>query len=115
MEAFDGIVICTTNLRNIMDPAMQRRFHIITEFKPLEEKGIELLLYRYFSDLVFSQKEIQSLSKMDSVTPGDFSSLSGRIRFMPKEKITGSYIINELLQIQKEKISYGSTRIGFAG
>ena len=52
---------------------------------------------------------------MDSVTPGDFSSLSGRIRFMPKEKITGSYIINELLQIQKEKISYGSTRIGFAG
>ena len=115
MEAFDGIVICTTNLRNIMDPAMQRRFHIITEFKPLEEKGIELLLYRYFSDFVFSQKEIQSLSKMDSVTPGDFSSLSGRIRFMPKEKITGSYIINELLQIQKEKISYGSTRIGFAG
>ena len=115
MEAFDGIVICTTKLRNIMDPAMQRRFHIITEFKPLEEKGIELLLYRYFSDFVFSQKEIQSLSKMDSVTPGDFSSLSGRIRFMPKEKITGSYIINELLQIQKEKISYGSTRIGFAG
>lgn len=115
MEAFDGIVICTTNLRTIMDPAMQRRFHIITEFKPLKDSGIELLLNRYFSDFVFSQKEIQSLSKMDSVTPGDFSSLSGRIRFMPKEKITGSYIINELLQIQKEKISYGSTRIGFAG
>ena len=114
MEAFDGIVICTTNLRNIMDPAMQRRFHIITEFKPLKERGIELLLNRYFSDFVFSQKDIQNLSNMDSVTPGDFSSLSGRIRFMPKDKITDSYLINELLQIQKEKSSYGSTKIGFA-
>ena len=31
MEEFSGILICTTNLRNIMDPAMQRRFHLCQE------------------------------------------------------------------------------------
>lgn len=53
MEEFSGILICTTNLKNIMDPAMQRRFHILTEFKPLEKAGIEKLL------------------RSDSVTPGE--------------------------------------------
>ena len=115
MEAFDGIVICTTNLRTIMDPAMQRRFHIITEFKPLKDSGIELLLNRYFSDFVFSKNDIHNLSKMESVTPGDFSSLSGRIRFLPKEKLSKSFIIDELLQIQHEKKSNSSQRIGFMG
>lgn len=115
MEEFDGILICTTNLRKIMDPAMQRRFHIITEFKPLDERGIELLLNRYFSNFVFSISDIQNLSKMKSVTPGDFSSLSGRLRFMSKDKISNNYIIDELIKIQREKESNCSKKIGFVG
>ena len=54
MEEFSGILICTTNLKNIMDPAMNRRFHIISEFKPLDSEGINTLLRRYFGR--FSQK-----------------------------------------------------------
>ena len=48
MENYDGIVICTTNLRGIMDKAMQRRFHIMVEFKHLEAVGIGKLLQDYF-------------------------------------------------------------------
>ena len=36
MEEFPGILICTTNLKNIMDKATLRRFHITVEFNPLQ-------------------------------------------------------------------------------
>ena len=46
MEEFGGILICTTNLKQIMDSAMNRRFHMIVEFKSLTENGIECMLKR---------------------------------------------------------------------
>ena len=114
MEEFSGILICTTNLRKIMDPAMQRRFHILTEFKPLEKRGIEKLLGKFFSAYSFDSKLLDRLSCYDSVTPGDFGTLAGKIRFMPKSEISSALIINELCQIQEEKDGAGR-RIGFAG
>lgn len=114
MEEFSGICICTTNLRQIMDPAMQRRFHIISEFKALEKSGIQVLLEKYFSNYEFSDSQIRYLASYDSVTPGDFGSLSGKIRFIPKEKISSEYIINELVRIQEEKSGKLSRKIGFA-
>lgn len=56
MEEFSGMLICTTNLRKIMDPAMQRRFHILSEFKALTEDGIKTLCKRYFPELNFFLK-----------------------------------------------------------
>ena len=114
MEEFSGILICTTNLRKIMDPAMQRRFHILTEFKPLKKNGIKYLLSTYFNNFTFTDQMIMDLSKFDTVTPGDFGSLSGKIRFMSKEKITSEFIIRELQNIQSEKQKSGGRTIGFA-
>jgi SpoVK/Ycf46/Vps4 family AAA+-type ATPase len=114
MEEFSGILICTTNLRKIMDPAMQRRFHILTEFKPLKKDGIKSLLSTYFNNFTFTDQMIMDLSKFDTVTPGDFGSLSGKIRFMSKEKITPEFIIRELQNIQSEKQKNGGRTIGFA-
>ena len=114
MEEFSGILICTTNLRKIMDPAMQRRFHILTEFKPLKKDGIKSLLSTYFNNFTFTDQMIMDLTKFDTVTPGDFCSLSGKIRFMSKEKITSEFIIRELQNIQSEKQKNGGRTIGFA-
>ena len=114
MEEFSGILICTTNLRNIMDPAMQRRFHILTEFKPLTENGIKTMLNKFFPDKNFSDFAIEELSSYETVTPGDFGSLKGRIDFMSPEKVTATYIVNELITIQKEKCNNVSHSIGFA-
>lgn len=114
MEEFSGILICTTNLRKIMEPAMQRRFHILTEFKPLKKDGIKSLLSIYFNNFTFTDQMIMDLSKFDTVTPGDFGSLSGKIRFMSKEKITPEFIIRELQNIQSEKQKNGGRTIGFA-
>ena len=113
MEEFSGILICTTNLRSIMDSAMNRRFHIIVEFRPLEEKGIRTMLTRYFSGIRFDEKHVGRLSAFSSVTPGDFGVLSSRIRFMDAEDRNQDYIIEELCRIQEEK-NGGGRRIGFA-
>lgn len=114
MEEFSGILICTTNLRQIMDPAMQRRFHILTEFKPLDANGIEKLLKRYFKTFDFNQDLLNQITKYDTVTPGDFGQLAGKIRFMSKDFITSDKIINELCNIQEEKES-NHRSIGFSG
>ena len=114
MEEFSGICICTTNLRKIMDPAMQRRFHIISEFKALNEDGIKSLLKSYFCNYKFNDTQIKALVKYNSVTPGDFGSLKSRIRFVSKEKLDSDYIIDELVKIQEEKRMNCGCQIGFA-
>lgn len=113
MEEFSGILICTTNLRNIMDAAMQRRFHILAEFKPLKTSGIKSLLKKYFSKYDFNDADVARLARTESVTPGDFGSLYGKIRFMPSEKINSGFIIEELEKIQSEKNGGSTRRIGF--
>ena len=111
MDDFNDLLICTTNIKELMEPAMQRRFHIMTEFKALNENGIKTLLTKYFASFIFSQENITALQNYNSVTPGDFNSLYGRIRFMSKENISSKYIITELLNMQKEKNC--SRKIGF--
>lgn len=112
MENYDGIVICTTNLRGIMDKAMQRRFHIMVEFKALKTEGVVTLLSKYFPQFEFDDNAIQSLCKYGSVTPGDFGNIASRLRFMRQEKITNDNIIRELCKVQEEK-EYGKKTVGF--
>ena len=103
MEEFKGILICTTNLKHIMDSAMQRRFHFCVEFKPLEKSGIQTMLEKYFPEYGFTKDEIKTLEASGSITPGDFGSLSSRIRFMNQDKVNSSVITKELIDLQKEK------------
>ena len=110
MEEFNGILICTTNLRKILDPAMNRRFHIIVEFKPMTADGIRCMLNRYFSSFKFTDDEIERLERSSSATPGDFGVLAEKIRFMNPSEIDHAFIIDELCNIQKEKKNDGDTR-----
>ena len=72
------------------------------------------MLDKFFPDKNFSDFEIEKLSSYETVTPGDFGSLKGRIDFMSPEKVTDTYIVNELITIQKEKCNNVSHSIGFA-
>ena len=93
---------------------MQRRFHIISEFKALSKDGITSLLKSFFCNYKFNDLQIKNLVKYNSVTPGDFGSLKSRIRFVSKDKLDSDYIINELVKIQDEKQKNGGGQIGFA-
>ena len=113
MEKFEGIVICTTNFRNIMDKAMQRRFHIMVEFKALKDEGVQTLLVKYFPHFDFNEEDIRRISRFQSATPGDFGNLSSRLRFMNQEKVTETFITDELCRMQEEK-EFGKRSIGFS-
>ena len=103
MEEFSGILICTTNLRNIVDPAMQRRFHMLLEFKPMKFDGIKIMAERYFPSWHLSNSQLEELEDMKSVTPGDFGALAGKIRFMNPDEIDSDFILDELKKLQEEK------------
>lgn len=113
MEKLEEIVICTTNLRNIMDKAMQRRFHIMVEFKALKNEGVQSLLGKYFPHFDFNEEDIRRISRFQSATPGDFGNLSSRLRFMNQEKVTETYITDEFCKMQEEK-EFGKRSIGFS-
>lgn len=114
LEEFSGIVICTTNLKHIMDSAMNRRFHLSVEFRPLTTDGIRCMLDRYFHAYAFSEDSINRLERRASVTPGDFGILASRMRFMDKEDLSATYIIDELCKMQDEKADDGcNNKIGF--
>ncbi len=103
MEEFDGLCVCATNLKDIMDPAMQRRFHMLVEFKPLKEEGVRTLLKNYFGNLDFTQEQVDAITRWQSATPGDFAQLYGRIRFKDADAVNSDFVACELQQIQKEK------------
>ena len=103
MEEFEGIFICTTNLRKIMDPAMNRRFHAIVEFKPLEREGIAALLKSYFGKYEFSDSDIARINDFNSAAPGDFGVLAQKLRFMKQSDIDSAFIVDELCRTQREK------------
>lgn len=111
MEEFSGILICTTNLKQIMDPAMNRRFHIITEFKALTSSGVTALLDKFFADYTFAEEQVSCLCRYDSVTPGDFSTLYSKLRFCGND-IDSNKIIDELCKIQEEK-GCNTRKVGF--
>ena len=107
-----GVIIGSLLSAKLMDKAMQRRFHIMVEFKALKDEGVESLLGKYFPQFAFNEEDIRRISKFQSATPGDFGNLSSRLRFMNQEKVTETYITDESCKMQEEK-EYGKKSIGF--
>lgn len=94
-----------------------RRFHIKIGFEALDKEGIALLCKSYFDKFEFSDFQINEIFNSGDVTPGDFGSLFGRIRFTNPEEVTPDFICNELIKVVKgKKRSWENTKsIGFCG
>ena len=82
-------------------------------FKALKNEGVESLLGMYFPQFDFNEEDIRRISMFQSATPGDFGNLSSRLRFMNQEKVTETYITDELCKMQEEK-ELGKRSIGFS-
>ena len=72
----------------------------------------ELINLAEFKD-DFNEEDIRRISRFQSATPGDFGNLSSRLRFMNQEKVTETYITDELCKMQEEK-EFGKRSIGFS-
>lgn len=114
MERYPGILFCNTNLPENLDSATDRRFHFKVGFNALTKNGITLLCHNYFNSFALTEDQISKIYSSGEVTPGDFGALSGRIRFVNKEKVNSEYITEELCKMVASKNRSNSNRkIGF--
>lgn len=96
MENHRGIFIAATNFNTLMDEAAMRRFHLKVEFRALTSEKLLSLYELKFKDLVgnLSNKQIQDLRRMTSLTPGDIHAVWSRVCY--EDKISHDEIISEL-------------------
>lgn len=85
LETFRGVVACTTNLQEELDPASLRRFIFKVEFRPLRpEQALALYRTRFAACLAEAltpeaeQAVRNALARLDRLTPGDFSAVQRR-------------------------------------
>ena len=72
-------------------------------FKPLDKDGISLLCKSYFEKFEFTNQQINEIYNSGDITPGDFGSLYGRIRFTDPEEVNPDFICTELIKLVKDK------------
>lgn len=114
MENFEGIFIATTNLMDILDEACMRRFDLKAKFDFVtpDQAANLLRLYAKKLSLELSEENFESLSKLDFLTPGDFSAACGRMKFVKTRD--GKTFLRALEEQVKAKPLVKTRTIGFA-
>lgn len=116
MERFPGILFCNTNLPDCLDEATDRRFNFKIGFNPLTKDGVTILTQKYFAGYNLDKSQIQEIFDSGEVTPGDFETLNGKLRFVKKEKLNAQFITQELCKIvRNKKTNRLNHKIGFGG
>ena len=91
---------------------IKKRLNLFLVIRKEPAKIRELINLAEFKD-DFNEEDIRRISRFQSATPGDFGNLSSRLRFMNQEKVTETYITDELCKMQEEK-EFGKRSIGFS-
>ena len=115
MENYTGILICTTNLLNALDPASMRRFQWKVEFNSLTEENRLNIFNLYFKDIFKSlnKENISSIKKLTGLTPGDLKAVYEQVKYMDKKAISLNGVIDMLGKEIKYKTKDISHRVGF--
>jgi AAA+ superfamily predicted ATPase len=81
VEAFEGLLVVSTNLIEGFDQAALRRFDAKVLFGYLLPAQVEALLARHLQALGFGAQAAPQLAALPNVTPGDFAAVARRHRF----------------------------------
>jgi len=90
MENFEGIFIATTNLMDRLDKASLRRFDMKMEFSYLQSMQLKDIFQSYQKELSLAEasvEEIDRLTNLPYLTPGDFAMVFRQSRFKPIESV----------------------------
>jgi transitional endoplasmic reticulum ATPase len=112
MESFSGIFVCSTNLINILDPAVMRRFAWKVEFLPLKKEHRAEIVQAYFQFLDVAQKDRSTFADITDLTPGDVKAVW--LKYGTSPSLSPAEIAEEL----KRETGYratGAGEIGFRG
>lgn len=105
LEVFRGIVACTTNLVDQLDPAVLRRFPVKVEFRPATAAQAAMLLIAYFEPILgASSLDGEALERrvtcVGELTPGDFAAVARRAR------LTGEVCgVEDVLRLLGEEVA----------
>lgn len=105
LERHPGIVACTTNLVDALDPAVLRRFPIKIEFRPSTPAQAAALFEAYFgaalgADALDAMRPALPgrLAAVGPLTPGDFAAVARRVR------VTGELrTVDDALRLLREE------------
>ena len=116
IERFEGIMVVSTNLMNVLDPAALRRFDLKLKFDYLtlpqrldfakqqaEILGLPLL----------SEEDLSQIESLNLLTPGDFAAVARRHQFSPFQKVQDWLIALQGECEVKPAFSTMTRRIGF--
>ena len=113
LESFPGVFIASTNLMDDLDPAVLRRFDAKIRFGYLGASQRQAMFLDACKGLgvTSSRKAIAVLKRLDSLTPGDFTTVLRQGRF---DAITSSEDLAERLAAEC-RLKGGASRraIGF--
>lgn len=84
MQSFDGIFISTSNLFELIDSAVLRRFDFMVELRPLNFIQAKDIFQNRCENLGFKPKEelLNSFLELSNITIGDFESVKRSMKFL---------------------------------
>jgi SpoVK/Ycf46/Vps4 family AAA+-type ATPase len=117
MEKYRGILVCTTNRLDDLDPASLRRFNHKVGFNYLTPIGNVLFYDLFLGPLTaggLDQSGRGEIKAMQNLAPGDFKVVRDRYSFYPREDINHHTLIEALKKEAELKNRHNHSRqIGF--
>ena len=116
IERFEGLMVVSTNLIEVLDPAALRRFDLKLKFDYLTLKQ-RLDFAKQQAEILglplLSEEDLSQIESLNLLTPGDFAAVARRHQFSPFQKVQ-----DWLMALQGEcevKPAFSATtrRIGF--
>lgn len=114
LENFNGICICTTNFRKIIDSAAMRRFPFKVEFAYAGASQLRGLYTAILAPLCSEEPDesvLELVARQKHLTPGDFRSV--RSQLWLEDNVTHEQISQCLLREQLLKLEKESKKVGF--
>ena len=116
IERFEGLMVVSTNLIEVLDPAALRRFDLKLKFDYLtlpqrldfakQQAGILGLP-------LLSEEDLSQIESLNLLTPGDFAAVARRHQFSPFQKVQDWLIALQGECEVKPEFSATTRRIGF--
>lgn len=115
IERFEGLLIVSTNLMDILDPAALRRFDLKLKFdylSTIQRQDFAKKQAKYLGLGELNEENLHFIERLNLLTPGDFAAVTRRHQFAPFEEAKSW--LNALQEECEIKPQYNQTRrIGF--
>lgn len=114
LESHTGIVVATTNRMQTIDPAALRRFDVLVKLDYMKVKAA-VEMFRHMCSVNGtdepSDRQLDQVSALDCLTPGDFEQVRRQARFLPLKGTQD--LVDRLTQAVRSKRGSGGDGIGF--